>query len=182
MLSICMWTLQIWFYWSVWFALSSFGAWVLHQLGALSGHAQACQAAWGTCSWGSSALGCSRNSSTGSTKALDTLRACWAGVSLEEMQLGLWEKVKTLERKDLSKMKVFKEKRGNISTPIEQTPNEPKPQSQVSIFQAAWMYVDLMSSKKTSSNKLVSLGGLFLLVPICHSYQHWASESCSCFL
>lgn len=42
---------------------------------------------------------------------MDTLCACWAGVSLEEMQLGLWEKVETLERKDLSKMKVFKEEK-----------------------------------------------------------------------
>lgn len=169
MLSICTWALQIWFYWSVWFALSSFGAWILCQLGALTGHAQACQAAWGICSRVSSALGCSRNSRTGSTKALDTLRACWAGVSLEETQLGLWEKVKTLERKDLSKRKVFKEKSGNISTPTEWAPHEPKPQSWINICQTEQMYVDLMCSEKTSRNKLVSLGRLFFLVPICHS-------------
>ena len=88
---------------------------------------------------------------------------------MEETQLGLWEKVKTLEGKDLSKMKVFKEKSGNTSTPTEWTPNEPKPQSRINICQTERMYVDLMCSKKPSSDELVSLGGLFLLVPICHS-------------
>ena len=56
----------------------------------LTGHAQDCQAAWGICRW----VKCSGNSSTGSTKALGTLCACWAGVSVEETQLGLEQKVK----------------------------------------------------------------------------------------
>jgi len=45
------------------------------------------------------------------------------------MQLGFWEKVKTVQRKDLSKTKAFKEKGGNTLTPEEWTPDEPKPQS-----------------------------------------------------
>lgn len=42
-------------------------------------------------------------------------------------------------------------------------------QSQVNICQTEQMYVGLMCSKKTSSNRLVFLGDLCLLVPICHS-------------
>lgn len=57
--------------------------------------------------WLSSALRCSRNSSNGHIVYLIGWRL------LEEAQLGLWEQGRTLGRKCLSKMKVFKEKSGN---------------------------------------------------------------------
>lgn len=76
----------------------------------------------GISSWLSSALRCSRNSSTGHIVYLIGWRL------LEEAQLGLWEQGRTLERKYLSKMKVFKEKSENYFYRVNSDrTNAPKP-------------------------------------------------------
>lgn len=112
-----------------------------------------------------------------STKAVDTLCACWAGISLEETQLGLWGKAKIFSFQSFNKVKVFKEKSGNM----EWTPNEPKRSKYLPDT------VDVCWSDVLQKNLQQQVG--FLRRPVPSSAylsfrgdQHWASKSCFHFL